>query len=116
MVVRLVFPVIVDLAAEEYILIKENLSTLDDLGIEIDDFGKNSIIVRALPDIIQKGDIAGIIKNIAYAIKEDIGKVDFTDLKRKIAATIACHHSLRAHDKINSIEIKTLLQELEKNL
>lgn len=114
MVVRLVFPVIVDLTAEEYILIKENLSTLDDLGIEIDDFGKNSIIVRALPDIIQKGDIAGIIKNIAYAIKEDIGKVDFTDLRRKIAATIACHHSLRAHDKINSIEIKTLLQELEK--
>ncbi|GAB5047013.1 DNA mismatch repair endonuclease MutL [Thermodesulfovibrio sp. TK110] len=113
-VINLVFPVIVNLSSDDYILIKENLPILHELGIEADDFGKNSIIIRALPEFIQHGDVAGIIESIAKTIKEEIGKPDFVEIKRKIAATIACHRSLRANDKVNYVEIKTLLQELEK--
>jgi len=113
-IVRLVFPVIINLNPHDYVLIRENLHILQELGIEAEDFGKNSVIVRAVPEIIKYGDIAGIIESIALTLKEEIGKPDFIDIKRKIAATIGCHSSLRADDKINYFEIKTLLQELEK--
>lgn len=112
--VRLAFPYIINLNPQEYVLIKENLHILHELGIEAEDFGKNSIVIRALPETIKHADIAGIIESIAVTLKEDIGISDFIDIKRKVAATIACHSSLRANDKINYFEIKSLLQELEK--
>ncbi|PMP72257.1 MAG: hypothetical protein C0186_01610 [Thermodesulfovibrio aggregans] len=113
-IAKLVFPVIVNLSSDDYVLIKENLQMLQELGIEAHDFGKNSIIIRAVPEIIQYADIAGIIESIAVTIKEEIDKPDFIEIKRKIAATIACHSSLRANDRINCFEIKALLQELKK--
>ncbi|WP_353683473.1 DNA mismatch repair endonuclease MutL [Thermodesulfovibrio sp. 3907-1M] len=113
-VVKLVFPVIVNLSSDNYIVIKENLPILHELGIEAEDFGKNSIIIRALPEFIQNGDVAGIVESIAQTLKEEISKPDLIEIKRKIAAQVACHTSLRANDKINYVEIKILLQELEK--
>lgn len=113
-IVKLTFPHVINLNPQDYVLIKENLHILNELGIEAEDFGENSIVVRALPEIIQCIDIARMIENIALTLKEGISSPDFIDIKRKIAATIACHSSLRANDKINYFEIKALLQELEK--
>lgn len=112
--VKLVFPQVINLNPHEYFLIKENLDVLEELGIEAEDFGKNSIIIRTIPDILEKADIPGIVESIANAFKEETIKPDFMDLKKKIAATVACHSSLRAKDKINPFELRSLLKELEK--
>jgi len=112
--IRLVFPQVINLNPLEYTLIRENLGILNELGIEAEDFGQNSIIIRAIPDILKNADIAGIIESIAFTLKEEISKPDFMDIKRKIAATMACHRSLRANDKITRAEINVLLEELEK--
>jgi DNA mismatch repair protein MutL len=111
---RLVFPYVINLNYQEYILIKENLHILNELGIEAEDFGKNSIIIRSIPENLKYADIVGIVESIAMAIKEEAGKPDFADIKRKIAVTIACHSSLRANNKINYSELKALLNEPEK--
>lgn len=111
---KLVFPQVINLNPQEYAIIKENIHVLNELFIETEDFGKNSIIIRSIPDILKNVDIPGIIESVASTIKEDTEKPDFTYIKEKIAATIACHSSLRANNKINSLELKALLQELEK--
>ncbi|GLI52513.1 DNA mismatch repair endonuclease MutL [Thermodesulfovibrio yellowstonii] len=113
-IVKLTFPHVINLNPQDYILIKENLHILNELGIEAEDFGENSIVIRALPEIIKYIDIAGMIENIALTLKEGTSTPDFIEIKRKIAATIACHSSLRANEKINYFEIKALLQELER--
>ncbi len=113
-VTKLVFPQIINLTSQDYQLIKENLSLLHNLHIEAEDFGKNSIIVRGIPQILKDADLADIIEGIAVTLKEEIGKPDFKDIKQKIASTIACHKSLRANNKITFHEINTLLRELEK--
>ncbi|ACI21459.1 MULTISPECIES: DNA mismatch repair endonuclease MutL [Thermodesulfovibrio] len=113
-IVKLTFPHVINLNPQDYVLIKENLHILNELGIEAEDFGENSIVIRALPEIIKYIDIAGMIENIALTLKEGTSTPDFIEIKRKIAATIACHSSLRANEKINHFEIKALLQELER--
>lgn len=111
--IRLVFPQVINLNPQEYILIKENFHILNELNIEAEDFGENSVVVRAIPEILNNTDMAGIIESIAVTIKEETGKPDFFNyIREKIAATIACHSSLRANNRINSYELKTLLQEL----
>ncbi|GAB6183149.1 DNA mismatch repair endonuclease MutL [Thermodesulfovibrio hydrogeniphilus] len=109
---RLVFPEIINLNPKDYAIIKDNLSILRELGIEAEDFGNNSVIVRGIPQFLKNADIVSIIESIASEIKEEIIKPNFADIKGKIAATIACHSSLRANNPINSFEIKKLLIEL----
>lgn len=111
---RLVFPIIINLNPQEYEIIKENLQILNEFFIEIEDFGKNSVIVRGIPEFLKNADIAGIIESIAFTIKNETGMLNFNDIKEKIAATIACHSSLRADNRINPFELKILLQELEQ--
>lgn len=112
--VRLVFPIIINLNPQEYAIIKENLQILNEFFIEIEEFGKNSVIVRAIPEFLKDADIAGIIESIAFTIKNETGMLNFNDIREKIAATIACHSSLRANNRINHFELKILLQELEQ--
>lgn len=112
--IRLVFPQIINLNPQEYAVIRENLKILNELKIEADDFGKNSILIRSIPEILKNADMVGIIESIASAIKNETGKPDFDDIKEKIASTIACHSSLRANNKIHYFELQTLLNKLEK--
>jgi len=112
--IKLVFPHVIQLNPLDYEIIIENLPLLNELGIEAEDFGKNSIIIRAIPEILKDADIAGIIENIFATFKEEPVKPDFVDIKSKIAATVACHSSLRSNDEIGYLEIKTLLKELAK--
>lgn len=110
---KLVFPQVINLNPQEYTIIRENLNVLSELLIDAEDFGKNSIIIRTIPEILKNVDIVGIIESIVVILKEELGKPDFDSIKKKIAETIACHSSLRANNKINSFEIKELLYKLE---
>lgn len=110
---RLVFPHSVELTADYYALLSKNLEILNELGIEAEEFGKNSIVVRAVPDFLSGVDIVDILESIATVLKEDTGKPDLQEIKRKVAATIACHKSLRANDRINAYDLKILLEKLE---
>lgn len=111
---RLVFPHSVELTADYYALLIKNLEILNELGIEAEEFGKNSIVVRAIPDFLSGVDIVDILESIATVLKEDNGKPDLQEIKRKVAATIACHKSLRANDRINAYDLKILLEQLER--
>lgn len=111
---RLIFPLVIELNAQYYTLLSKNLKIINELGIEAEDFGKNSIIVRAIPDFLKTADMVSILESIAVLLKEETGIPDLTDIKKKVAATVACHKSLRANDRINSYEVKILLDQLER--
>jgi len=69
--IKLVFPHVIQLNPLDYEIIIENLPLLNELGIEAEDFGKNSIIIRAIPEILKDADIAGIIENILQRLKRN---------------------------------------------
>jgi DNA mismatch repair protein MutL len=83
-----------------------------DLGIEIDDFGQNTVIVRAMPHDFHEADVAGLLSDIAAGLIE--GTVSSRSLKKDIAALIACHSSIRGKRILNNEEVSRLIGDLEK--
>jgi DNA mismatch repair protein MutL len=83
-----------------------------DFGIEADDFGQNTIMVRSLPDVLHNSDIQGILSDIASYIAEGISPD--RPLKETLAAKIACHSSIRGKEILNQEELSTLIADLEK--
>jgi DNA mismatch repair protein MutL len=109
---QLLFPRQVKLSHKEYRIILENLSILRDFGIEIDDFGHDTIIVRSLPDVLKEADIRGILSDIASCIIE--GVTPDKSLKEALAAKIACHKSVRGKEILNQEEVSSLIVQLEQ--
>lgn len=109
---QLLFPKPIKLPPKEYNLLFNNKETLHSLGIEIDDFGQNTLIVRAIPDELENADITGILSDIAAGLIE--GKFSANSLKKDIAARVACHSSVRGKEILNSEEVARLLADLEK--
>lgn len=107
----LLFPKQVKLSPKEYTVIVENGSMLRDFGIEAEDFGHETVIVRSLPDVLKDSDIRGILSDAASAILEGVSSGK--SLKEALAARIACHGSVRGKDILNEEEVSSLISDLE---
>jgi DNA mismatch repair protein MutL len=109
---QLLFPRQVKLSHKEYMVILQNQHILKDFGIETDDFGHDTIIVRSLPDVLREADIRGILSDIASCIIE--GVAPDKSFKKALAARIACHSSVRGKEILNQEELSTLIADLEQ--
>ena len=108
---QLLFPEQVRLSHKEYISILENRELLGGLGIEVDDFGHDTVIVRSLPDALSGADIRGILSDVASAVAA--GVPPDKSLREALAARIACHGSVRGREILNSEEVAALLHDLD---
>jgi len=109
---QLLFPRQVKLSHKEYRVILQNLHILRDFGIETDDFGHDTIIVRSLPDVLREADIRGILSDIASCLVEGIAPAK--SFREDLAARIACHSSVRGKEILNQEELSNLIADLEQ--
>jgi len=111
---RLLFPKQVQLSHKEYHVILSNSSTLKDFGIEVEDFGQNTVIVRSLTEALKNADIRGILADIASCLIEGISPD--RELRETLAAKIACHQSVRGKTILKQEEVDQLLSDLQRCL
>jgi DNA mismatch repair protein MutL len=109
---QLLFPQQIRLQAKEYSVLLQNIHIMKNFGLEIDDFGKNTVIVRSIPDELNDADIQGILSDIATGMID--GTVSHKSLKKDLAALIACHSSIRGKAILAREEISQLIEDLEK--
>lgn len=87
-------PQIVRLGDTELIAVLENMEKLEALGFEIEDFGNNSVIVRAIPAMLRNEDTAAVVEEAASTMarsnQADIERID------DIYHTVACKAAIKA--------------------
>jgi DNA mismatch repair protein MutL len=110
--IRLLFPKQATLSQKQYRIILEHTHILKDFGIEAEDFGHNTIIIRSLPDVLQDSDIQGIFSDISQYIAE--GVPPDKQIREFLAAKIACHSSVRGREILTQEELSALITDLEK--
>ena len=109
---QLLFPRQVKLSPKEYRILLDNVSILRDFGIEADDFGHETVIVRSLPDVLKETDIRGVLSDVSSCIIEGVAPDKY--LKEVLAARIACHSSVRGEEILNQEELSNLISDLEQ--
>ncbi len=114
---RPLFPQQIFLSALEHRSILENLDILNDLGLEIEDFGGNTLIVRSLPEFLKDADLKALMHDLAASLMKESkekGMIEPVDsIKRTLASKIACHSSIRGKDVPDRFKISRLLKDLE---
>ncbi len=108
---QLLFPRQVQVTGKEYGILIRNSELLKTLGFEIDEFGKNTILVRSVPAEIEDADIPGILPDIAAGLLDE--HTAAKPLRHDLAARIACHSSVRGRKILSAEEVTRLLEDLD---
>ncbi|MEE9524329.1 MAG: DNA mismatch repair endonuclease MutL [Thermodesulfovibrionales bacterium] len=109
----LLFPKQVRLGAKEYSVLIEYKEVLNGMGFDIDDFGGSTIIVRALPDVVNEEGLEGLLSDIATSIMSFRSNSPVDDIKDEMAKRIACHSSVRGRKILDREQIQRLLKDLD---
>ncbi|TXC64207.1 DNA mismatch repair endonuclease MutL [Sphingosinicella ginsenosidimutans] len=109
----LLLPEVVELDEPACDRLEARLDELAELGLELERFGPRAMLVRATPAMLGAGDIKGLVTDLA----DDLAAFDSAlGLKEKldhVAATMACHGSVRAGRLLSVAEMNALLREME---
>ncbi len=108
---QLLAPVTVALSREEYAALIGEMDTLTAAGFEIEDFGAGTVLVRALPMLLDGSDVEALLQEIAGGFvsgRKDIGsdKLDW------IYHSSACRAAVKAGDTTRPEEWQELAQRV----
>ena len=109
----LLLPEVVELDEPACDRLEARIEELKVFGLELERFGPSAILVRATPAMLGQGDVQGLVSDLA----DDLAAYDSAlSLKERIdlvAATMACHGSVRAGRVLSVAEMNALLREME---
>ena len=109
----LLIPEVVELDEPDCDRLEAAIDELAELGLEMERFGPAAMLVRATPAPLGKTDVGGLIGDLAGELAELGTALSLRDRLDHVAATIACHGSVRAGRVLSVAEMNALLREME---
>ena len=109
----LLIPDVVELDEPDCDRLEGAMADLAELGLEIERFGPTAMLVRATPAPLGKADIPGLLGDVAAELAELGTALAVRDRLDHVAATMACHGSVRAGRILSVAEMNALLREME---
>lgn len=110
---RLLLPETVELGFRESQILEKLAPELDRYGLELEPFGGNTFVVKALPTLLDTRDIASMITQLVEKTAE-IGVEAETDaIIEGCLMVMACHNAVRAHQRLSDVQIKAMLEQLD---
>ena len=81
--------------------------------VTIEKFGQGAVLVREVPAMLGKIDIAGLIRDLVVDFQEYDEGIALKECLEEVCSTMACHGSVRAGRRLNIQEMNSLLREME---
>jgi DNA mismatch repair protein MutL len=109
----LLLPEVVELEDDLIERLEARLPELERLGLVLESFGQGAVVVREMPALLRNPDIKRLVRDLAEDLVE-IGEArSLESALERVAATMACHGSVRAGRRLSMVEMNALLREME---
>ncbi|QXQ05279.1 DNA mismatch repair endonuclease MutL [Sphingosinicellaceae bacterium] len=109
----LLLPEVVELDETAAGAVAERAAEFAELGLEVELFGRTAILVRAVPALLGTTDVQGLIRDLADDLASWGSALGLKEKLDAVAATMACHGSVRAGRTLSVAEMNALLREME---
>ena len=104
-------PVVVELSAEEKTTLLANIDLLERAGLEIDDFGGNSVFLRAVPADVEQSSAEDLLVELAAKLAH--GSRDALSEKTEwVLHSISCRAAIKAGDHTSPQELMALAEKI----
>ena len=107
---QLLLPVTVRLGASEMMRFREISGALELLGFEIDEFGTDTVIIRAIPTMIEEENAEAFVITAVGSPRTGEGMINV--FPEYAVYTMACKAAIKGNMKLSDVEIRHLLDQL----
>ncbi|WP_312050017.1 DNA mismatch repair endonuclease MutL [Acinetobacter courvalinii] len=111
---QLLIPKVVSITRMQATRIEDLQPQLQRLGLEIDQYGDEQVIVRGVPAILHKADFANLIPELLNDLDPNDEARGLLQKRDELLAGMACHGAVRAHRQLSLSEMNALLRQMEQ--
>ena len=111
---QLLMPIVLELTAAQQIEYARIADELLGMGFETEPFGPRTIAVKAAPAAIGASNIEKLIFEILEISEGELRKLSLDELRRAVAASIACHAAIKVNTHLDQAKMEWLLEALAK--
>ena len=108
---QLMPPKVVHIDSSEHNLLNDHLEFFERTGFEIEDFGDDAIVLRAVPDDIMGIDPQLLFDELINVLKDERGKLSVDFFVEKLSG-MACKAAIKGNTEISFAEADELLDEM----
>ncbi|HKT85828.1 MAG TPA: DNA mismatch repair endonuclease MutL [Novosphingobium sp.] len=109
----LLLPEVVELEETACDALEDKAGEMGRYGLVIERFGPGAMLVRAVPSVLGKTDVQGLLRDLADDLARNGDALLLGEKLDLVLATMACHGSVRAGRSLSVAEMNALLREME---
>jgi DNA mismatch repair protein MutL len=110
---RLLFPKVMECSLEELQILGQYAEEIGALGIEIEDFGGSSQVVKAVPAVLGRSPVEEVMAGI-FARFAERGSAKGGVRAEEVLADMACKAAIRAGQRLAAREAEALVEEMQR--
>jgi len=107
---RLLMPLIVQLTPGQQIEYARIADELNAIGFESEPFGNRTIAVTAAPAAVGPADLEQVLGEILETAEAEFRGLSLEDVRRSLAASIACHAAIKINTRLDHAKMEWLLR------
>ncbi|AKP63653.1 DNA mismatch repair protein [Levilactobacillus koreensis JCM 16448] len=108
---KLLVPIVLDYPTTDILELTNHLETLATVGIHLESFGPNSLIVHEHPTWFKAGQETDTIKEMIDWVLKD-GKISVAAFREKTAIMMSCKRAIKANHHLDDQQARALLKKL----
>jgi len=108
----LLLPVNMEVSSKESVILQSNLDNFKKLGFDIESFGGNSFIIRAVPSLLSGDDYKQLIRDILDKLIVHQRNTSFDEIVNDMILIMACRGAVKANQRLGIEEMESLVKEL----
>ena len=109
----ILLPETVELGFKEAEALEKALGGLLALGLDIEPFGQNCFVVKAVPALLSQGSVVRLVTDIAEKLVETGSSTLLEQALDECLIVMACHGAIRANQVLSEAQIRRLLVQLD---
>jgi DNA mismatch repair protein MutL len=110
---RLAMPVTLALTHRQALAIDERLPELATMGFDLEPFGRDAFLIRAVPTFVRQGGEAVVLREIVDTLVA-APEEKLTLRRERVAATAACKSAIKKGERLAFEEMQRLLEDLSR--
>ncbi len=109
----LLLPVVFSCTPAEAQLLLAHAEELQKFGLELESYSPTAVAVTAIPQLLGESNPTPLVHDILHDLQSLSPRTTLNSRLEHVLATIACHHSIRAHRRLSLAEQNAILRQME---
>jgi DNA mismatch repair protein MutL len=110
---RLLLPEVVSLPPRDLSFLTESIPILEEAGMEVEAFGGDSVVVKAVPAFLSDAEARTLIGDLISECMEGDSKLPLAERRERIFTALACRAAVKANRGLSAPEVESLCRDLD---